>query len=131
MRLRDVRPIKLRTQIKEFLSWHDRLSEKFYAEGRCWEMTKEFIDHLWHIKFEGDIRAVKADRLPEYKKYYDSHWVVWIDGLHIDFTARQFHHAFSHPRLWRGGHGCELKKMSAKRKDKIGIDANINAWEYV
>lgn len=131
MKLKYVKPAKLRKLIQEFMAWHPLLHKKDYAEGRCYDMTCEFIRLLYSngIAING-IRAIKADKLPEYKKYYDSHWIVWIDGLHIDFTARQFHHAFACPRIWRGKHGCVLKEMSEGRKSNIGIPIGLSAWEY-
>lgn len=131
MRLKNVKPVKLRRLIKEFLSWYPQLKSKTYAVGRCWDMTKEFIDIARSRKLKGDLRAIKADKLPEYKKYDDSHWIVWIDGLHIDFTARQFHPSFTHPRIWRGTHRCSLIQWGDKRKNDLGIDRYIDAWEYI
>jgi hypothetical protein len=130
MNLRDVRPLSLRSLIAEFCSWNAPLGDKDYAEGRCWDTSRDFVNEVLLSKVKGDIRIVRVDKLPDYAKYRDQHWLAWVNGLHIDLTARQFHHAFAFPRLWRGSRGCVMKEYSAKEKHNIGIDAHLSAWQY-
>ena len=130
MRLKDVKSTKLRKLIKEFISWYPLLSQKDFALGRCWDMTEEFIKTLEQSDYKGEYRAIEVHSLPDYTKHVDSHWVAWVDGLHIDFTAKQFHCSFAFPRLWRGKHGCKLERLTKKLKNTIGIDSWIDVWEY-
>jgi hypothetical protein len=124
VRLRDIKPKRLRTLIENFAARHPNQAKPETADGECYIMSELFLLYVRRKKLKLDIALLRADHKPPYDRY-GQHWVAIVGGYGVDFTARQFHPHFSFPRVWK-----DTRKKKAYRLPKSADDPNIDTLQY-
>jgi hypothetical protein len=125
MRLKDIKPRRLRVLVENFAARHSKLAHRHEADGECYTMSELFLMYVKNSRFKGTRALLRADRSKTYGRY-GQHWVALVNGYGIDFTARQFHHRFSFPRVWK-----DTKKKKPYKLPFSADDPRIDTLQYV
>lgn len=85
--------------LDSFAKKYSFLSTKSGCLNRCIDASILFLDHIgirkdvWHLYMRSNCDDVNVNELNEH------HWVC-VDGLNVDWTARQFDETASFPKIW-------------------------------
>jgi hypothetical protein len=133
MLLKAVLPLKLRRLIKQFAKDHNNLEEQYYAAGECWDISRKFAQLACSVGIRAGVAAAGSHR--RYRKYcagvgVTAHWVAIAEGIVIDFTARQYHHRFAFPYMWKDARFTKRLRPSYDFKDSaVLVPLRSEAWK--
>ena len=99
---------RLLTLIENFKTGNPSLASRSGARGRCSEASVAFCNltredglrcNVWYIVLDKDHDQYFSEWYPDIE--FEGHCVVFVEGVVIDWTARQYNPAAPFPLIYR------------------------------